>query len=67
MKQLIITDSAISDIVKAKKWYSSQQLNLGITFADYVFKCCDDILKQPLAFPSKFKNTREYFIKKYPY
>jgi plasmid stabilization system protein ParE len=67
MAQLIITNRAISDIEKAKKWYSEQQPNLGIKFADYIFKCFDEINKRPFSHPSKYAQTRELFVKKYPY
>ena len=63
----ILTDKAISDINKAKKWYNEQQENLGEKFTDYVFKFIDDIKNYPTALPRKHKNTREIFIKKYPY
>lgn len=67
MAQLIITNRAISDLEKAKKWYAEQQSDLGIKFADYVFKCFDEINKRPFGYPNKYAQTRELFVKKYPY
>jgi hypothetical protein len=67
VKQTIVTDRAIYDIEKAKKWYEKQQENLGNKFADYVFKCFGEIQKNPLAYPSKYKYVREMYIRKYPY
>ncbi len=67
MKHVVITNRATNDIEKAKKWYEEQQDNLGIKFADYVFKCIDGIKERPLAYPNKYKYVREMYKKKYPY
>lgn len=67
MRQTIITNRAITDLEKAKKWYDEQQENLGTKFADYIFNCISEISKQPLHYPNKYKFTREKFVKKYPY
>ena len=67
MQQLIFTNRAIADIAKAKKWYNTQQPNLGLKFADYIFKCAEEIHSNPLFYPNKYKATREYVVKKYPY
>ncbi len=67
MKQIIFTNRAIGDIKKAKKWYEKQQENLGNKFADYVFKCVDEIKSHPLSYPNKYKYVREMYIRKYPY
>lgn len=67
MLQLVITNRAIADIEKAKKWYDEQQEDLGNKFADYVFKCVDGIKTNPLFYPNKYKYVREMYIKKYPY
>jgi toxin ParE1/3/4 len=67
MQQLIFTNRAINDIAKAKKWYNTQQPNLGLRFTDYIFKCAEEIHNNPLFYPNKYKATREYVVKKYPY
>jgi toxin ParE1/3/4 len=67
MQQLIFTNRAITDIAKAKKWYNTQQPNLGLKFSDYIFKCAEEIHNNPLFYPNKYKATREYVVKKYPY
>ena len=67
MKQLIITNHAIKDFEKAKDWYEKQQESLGNKFADYLFNCFTEISKHPLGNASKYKYTREKFVKKYPY
>lgn len=66
-KQVILTNRAIDDIEKAKKWYTKQQDGLGNKYVDYIFKCIDEIKIHPLAFPNKYKYVREMYIKKYPY
>jgi hypothetical protein len=48
MKQLIITNRAIAEINKAKKWYNKQQENLGYKFSDHIFSCFSNIQKNPL-------------------
>lgn len=65
--QIVLTNRAIDDIVKAKSWYEEQQANLGNIFADYFFKCVDELKKHPFAYPNKYKYVREMYIKKYPY
>lgn len=67
MKQVIVTDKAISDIEKGKKWYNKKQENLGGKFSDYVFDCFEEIQLRPLIYPNKHRYTRELYIKKYPY
>jgi hypothetical protein len=63
MQQLIFTNRAITDIAKAKKWYNTQQPNLGLKFSDYIFKCAEEIHNNPLFYPNKYKATREYVVK----
>ena len=58
MNQIILTNRAIDDIVRAKKWYEKQQENLGNKFTDHVFKCVDEIKNHPLAYPNKYKYVR---------
>ena len=67
MTQLIFTHRAITDIAKAKKWYNTQQISLGLKFTVYIFKCAEEIHNNPLFYPNKYKETREYVVKKYPY
>ena len=67
MYQLIYTDRAITDLQKAGKWYNSKQNGLGEKFIDYVLKFADDIKEYPYTPASKYKNTREIYISKYPY
>ncbi len=67
MYQLIYTDRALEDLERGKKWYNTKQPGLGKKFVDYVFDYADDLKKYPHTFSSKYKNTREIYIKKYPY
>ena len=53
MYRLIFTDHAIDDIKNTKDWYETKQQGLGDQFADYLFKCIEEIINHPLAFPSK--------------
>ena len=65
--QLVFTDVSINDITKAKTWYEKQQTGLGKKFTDIVFKSAREIQLAPLAYPNKYKYTREKYIKKFPY
>jgi hypothetical protein len=53
MYQLVITNRAVSDIEKAKKWYNEKETGLGIKFVDYIFKSFDNIHKRPFGYPNK--------------
>ncbi len=57
MQQLIFTNRAITCIAKAKKWYNTQQPNLGLKFSDYIFKCSEEINNNPLFCPLKGSNS----------
>lgn len=65
--QLFFTDKSIRDIRKAKAWYENQKKGLGRKFADAIFKDVEEILSAPLAYPNKYKYTREKVVKKFPY
>lgn len=65
MKQVVFTNRAINDFEKAKFWYEEQQNGLGNKFADFVFKCVQDINEHPLSYPNKY--VRDMYIKKFPY
>ena len=67
MHHLVITDTAVSDIIQGKSWYDEKQKNLGDKFADLIFKSINDIKRHPNAFPNKYKYTREMFVRKFPY
>ncbi|MBI4931539.1 MAG: type II toxin-antitoxin system RelE/ParE family toxin [Bacteroidetes bacterium] len=67
MYRLIITDKAVSDIVHAKEWYNKQQENLGGRFANVIFDSIDNIKRHPLAYPNKYRFTREMYVQKFPY
>jgi len=65
--RLVLTDKSVSDIRKVKAWYEKQQKGLGKKFADTIFKNVEEIKSAPLAYPNKYKYTREKYVRKFPY
>ncbi len=51
--QIILTNRAIGDIERAKKWYKKQQENLGNKFAEFLSRAQLTFHKQPKLQPSK--------------
>ena len=67
MYRLVITDAAVSDIVQGKSWYDEKQENLGDRFVDKIFQPIRKIHRHPNVYPSKYKHTREMYVRKFPY
>jgi toxin ParE1/3/4 len=66
--RLLFKAQAQQDILDASLWYEQNATEtLGKDFLQAVLKECEYIQMHPLAYPKKYKNTRELVMKRFPY
>jgi toxin ParE1/3/4 len=65
--ELIISQTAETDLREAFLWYESQQVNLGFIFEKYFSKAIEKIQKKPLQTQIRYKEIRVAFLKKFPF
>jgi plasmid stabilization system protein ParE len=65
--QIIYHTDAENDIRNTKKWYKNQQIGLEKRFAIAVKETINYIVKNPLLFEIKYKNSRIAFTKVFPF
>ena len=56
-----------NDVFEAKNWYKKQQIGLEKQFANEVKKTINYIIKNPLLFQVKYKDTRIVYTEIFPY
>ncbi len=64
---ITIAEAAENDIREAFLWYENQKDSLGIRFEEHILKAVDNIQSNPLKTQVRYKNTRIFFLKKFPY
>ena len=63
----VLTENAHDDVIKAMLWEEARHAGLG----EKLLRCIDEtigqICKSPLGYASKYRNTREKKVNKFPY
>ena len=61
------SEKAVADIQKAFDWYEVNQSGLGERFLRSLEDVEKTISSFPLAYPQKYKKTREVFVEPFPF
>ena len=64
---LVIKPEAVGDLSEAFEWYEERREGLGYDFLLQVEAGLRFIENNPFVFPEKYKGTRRYLIKRFPY
>ena len=64
---LIIRPEAEWDIQNAFEWYESRAPGLGSEFVRAVDVCLSGIGRNPLAYPTVYKQARRSLVRRFPY
>lgn len=65
--ELIIRPEAELDIQDAFEWYEAQTSGLGSEFIRAVDACLSGIGRNPLAYPTIYKQSRRALVRRFPY
>ena len=67
MKDVVFTHEAGTDLEAAYSWYEERRTGLGHDFLLQVEAGIELLKIQPLMCQIKYKNVRQYIIKRFPY
>ena len=65
--RVVIRPEAENDVKEAFSWYEDKRQGLGYDFLLQVDAGLRFIERNPKIFPSEYKGTRKYLIKRFPY
>ena len=65
--ELVIKPEAETDMSEAFEWYEKARIGLGFDFLNQIKAGLGYILKHPFAVAEKYRSTRHYLIKRFPY
>jgi hypothetical protein len=65
--ELIIKEEAKFEVLEAYNYYENANRGLGDIFLEYLEKCFDRIISNPLHFPIRRKPYREALVEKFPF
>ncbi|MFP9113072.1 type II toxin-antitoxin system RelE/ParE family toxin [Flavobacterium sp. RHBU_3] len=67
MAGLRFTDDAVKDVEEAILWYEEQRTGLSFDFELCLEVAVSEIIRNPEAFQSRYKNVKIVFIKRFPF
>jgi hypothetical protein len=67
MHQLIISEDARLDALKAALWYESQRSGLGSEFELCLEAALNQIQRNPLHYEKRYEDFRIHFVSRFPY
>ena len=65
--KVLITPSAEADLDAVFSWYEDKRKGLGFDFLLQIDAGFHFIERSPMVSPQEYKETRKYFIKRFPY
>jgi len=63
----VFTEKASDDVVEAVLWEEARHAGLGEKLLRCIDETIDEICKYPQGYASRYRNTREKKVKKFPY
>lgn len=64
---LVIRPEAETDLVNARDWYETRQLDLGNEFLTEIDQVFDRIQEQPVLYAEEYKDVRRVGLSRFPY
>ena len=66
-RELIVRPEAQAELTQAFEWYESRLAGLGLDFIRAVDSLFNSILRNPLMYPTVYKDVRRGLTRRFPY